>query len=87
MDLEKHLYREQFNIKVKKKYNNLKKKNYQQEINLSEASRPVIPLKYIFIYKIDSKSYLLNYKVKLIVRSNKQYKDIIKSIYIAILTT
>ncbi len=59
------------------KLSNLKLRQCQRVINSKDIKSKPIPLKQVFIYKVNSGSFLIRYRVQIIVRGNLQDNETI----------
>jgi hypothetical protein len=84
-DLEKHPAGEYFKSDAKLEINNFEARNCWRIIPSNKASISPIPLKWVFIYKIDSDGYITWYYLRLVVRRDLQEEALLLSTYAAML--
>ncbi len=67
------------------KLSNLESRQYQRVINSEDAKSKPIPLKWVFMYKVDSGGFLIRYRARIVVRGNLQDNETIILTYAATL--
>ena len=70
-----HSFKNEFLTAAKKKYRDLEHQDIFFHVNHSTTSSKILPLKWIFIYKLDENNYLTKFKARICVHRDLQNSD------------
>ncbi|EDN09852.1 predicted protein [Histoplasma mississippiense (nom. inval.)] len=71
-DVNKHPYRDEWINAAKWEWDSITQQNTYEIVNRPSKDTPVIPLRWVFIYKFDDDGYLTKFKARICVRGDLQ---------------